>query len=142
MNRRERLRRINRSAVWTLTLSVVFGLVLPIFVLERDSAPPYTFIRDLGGVQLTEAFSKPGKVPITKTVTYSFDVPAVIVIESAKKELKEPGWTFFAKYFLFQHTNGDSGMVTPRHDECTLSVTYQQTGFEDLWMRFKTSIGL
>lgn len=142
MNRRERLRRINRSAVWALTLSLVFGLVLPIFVLQRDSAPPYAFISDLGGVQLTEAFSKPGKVPPTKTITYSFDVPAVVVIESAKKELKEPEWKFFPKYFLFQHKNGDSGMITPRHDECTLSVTFKQTDFGDLWIRVKTSIGL
>lgn len=123
-------------------MSFSFGLALPVFVLEQDSAPPYRFISKLGGKQEFEEFSKPGVVPITKKVKYAFETPAVFVLESAQKELKPPDWTFYPKFFAFRHKNGDSGRIMPLHDRCTLDITYALTDFEDLWARIRLSMGL
>lgn len=123
--RRERLKLINRSAVFVFAISITIGLVIPIAFLREPS--PFVFpalpeIEEVGA-ELASVECDAYMHQHFQRASYNvYGQSSVEVGEALKRKLVAPKWRFIGeisgKSSAFVAIEGDTVMVTPNGPRC------------------------
>lgn len=97
LNRLERRKKINRSAIVLISTCLIFGLIIPVWGLQEAPNFDHPLALELGGREIDRSLSS----NYPHSVEYRFPLPRPILLKKLQSRLKEPEWTEWTDKHVF-----------------------------------------